>query len=359
MKYIVSFILPLAVLMMFTSNCRTNSDTNFKDDKKISSPQINAVQIQPLKKETFHKQIITNGKVYAAQKADLTFAASGTIKEIYTSNGERLEKGDTIAILDRKDLLLSLASAKAVLDKARLDYYDMLAGLGFSIKDTSSISQDILSMAKIRSGYTSAENNLQRIVYDYNSSILCAPFHGVIANITSHSNEQTSAECFCTLIDDSLYNVKFHIMESEYGFVSKNQKVRITSFAAPDVIHTGTIESINPAIDKNGQIEICASTTKSDNLLDGMNVRIIIEKSIPNQLVIPRSALVIRDGFDVIFTYTPDGIAHWIYVDIIDKNSESAIVKANTERGTPLREGDNIIISGNLNLADGSKVTVL
>ena len=83
-----------------------------------------------------------------------------------------------------------------------------------------------------------------------------------------------------------------------------------------------------------------------------------MERNIPDQLVVPRSAVVIRDDLDVLFTYTDDGKAHWTYVRIVASNGDSHSVVANADRGSVLSEGDRIIISGNLNLADGSDVVL-
>lgn len=359
MKYNIT-ILIITLLTICTTNCKNqNTRSGFKDDKKISSPQINPVQIITLKKDTFAKQLITNGKIHASHKADLNFKTNGTIKKIYKTTGDLVSQGDTIAILDREDLSLAYISAVETTEKAKLDYLDIIAGLGYTPKDTTSISSEILSMAKMRSGYTYAQNTLRRAKYDCNSAILCAPFSGLIANLETTENEQAPNDKFCTLIDNSHYNVEFNIIESEYEFIRKNQNITVLTYTKPDFSYNGVITSINPIINENGQIKISAHLTQKNQLLDGMNVKVIIEKSIPEQLIVPRSALVIRDGFDVLFTYTPDGKAHWIYVNIIDKNSDYAIVKANSDRGSKLNEGDKVIVSGNLNLADGSKVSLL
>ena len=89
-----------------------------------------------------------------------------------------------------------------------------------------------------------------------------------------------------------------------------------------------------------------------------MNVKVVVERMIPGQLVVPRSAVVIRDNLDVLFTYTPDGRAHWTYVKILYSNGDSHVVTANTDRNATLNEGDQVIVSGNLNLADNSEVTL-
>ena len=87
------------------------------------------------------------------------------------------------------------------------------------------------------------------------------------------------------------------------------------------------------------------------------NVKVVVDKDLPAQLVVPKSAVVIRDGLEVLFRYR-DGKAEWVYVHTLSANSEAYAVTANTDRGATLSEGEQVIVSGNLNLADGSRVVL-
>ena len=110
-------------------------------------------------------------------------------------------------------------------------------------------------------------------------------------------------------------------------------------------------------MDKNGQIAVTASVKNDGTLIDGMNVRVTVEKDVPDRLVVPKSAVVIRDNLEVLFRHK-DGKALWTYVHTVMSSGDSYVVVPNTDRGAELNEGDEVIVSGNLNLADGSTVTV-
>ena len=153
------------------------------------------------------------------------------------------------------------------------------------------------------------------------------------------------------------YDVTFSALESEYGFLERGQSVRVSPFGSERTV-SGRIKSINPTIDKNGQIAVTATIPGGAGLLDGMNVKVTVDKDMPAQLVVPKSAVVIRDGLEVLFRYGEGGKAEWVYVHTVRANSESYAVTANTDRGATLEEGDRVIVSGNLNLADGSKVVL-
>lgn len=80
-----------------------------------------------------------------------------------------------------------------------------------------------------------------------------------------------------------------------------------------------------------------------------MNVRVSIQRSLGKQLVIPKEALVLRSGKQVVFTLV-DGKAHWNYVATgLENTGFYTIVEG-------LKEGDVVITGGNINLAHESPV---
>jgi multidrug efflux pump subunit AcrA (membrane-fusion protein) len=140
--------------------------------------------------------------------------------------------------------------------------------------------------------------------------------------------------------------------------LSKGLDVKVTPFADDAKTFKGTITSINPVVDDKGQIQVRARINNDGSLIDGMNVKIVIERMIHDMLVIPKSAVVSRDNQDVLFKYSNDGKAHWTYIDILYSNGDSYAVTQNNDRNAILEEGDTIIVSDNLNLADMSDVKI-
>jgi hypothetical protein len=92
--------------------------------------------------------------------------------------------------------------------------------------------------------------------------------------------------------------------------------------------------------------------------MDGMNVKVLVEKEIPGQLVVPKSAVLLRDNQEVLFKCTRDTVAFWTYIQTTGENTSSYSVIAHPDKGATLEPGDTIIISGNLNLAHESRVKV-
>jgi hypothetical protein len=92
--------------------------------------------------------------------------------------------------------------------------------------------------------------------------------------------------------------------------------------------------------------------------MDGMNVKVLIEKEIPGQLVVPKSAVLLRDNQEVLFRCTKDSIAFWTYIQTTGENTTSYSVIAHPDKWAKLEPGDTVIVSGNLNLAHESRIVV-
>ena len=95
----------------------------------------------------------------------------------------------------------------------------------------------------------------------------------------------------------------------------------------------------------------------SAKLIDGMNVRVIVESAVPKMYVVPKEAVVERDGYHVVFMYDKKTQrAVWTYVDIMYSNLNEYAITGCERKETEIHEGDIVITSGNQNLADDTQV---
>ena len=99
-------------------------------------------------------------------------------------------------------------------------------------------------------------------------------------------------------------------------------------------------------------VKIKAAVTEKGKLFEGMNVRVSVHRSLGKQLVIPKEALVLRSGKQVVFTLV-EGKAYWNYVQTGLENANSYTIVDG------LKEGDIVITSGNINLAHEAPVSVI
>jgi len=350
-----SHILVFLVVMIVFAACSSKPKEQKEEQVKTKLvEELTQVKALKLVKTAFAREILANGTVAAVRKADLYFQTNEVVTKIFVRNGDRVVKGQKIASLDLFKLNNSLQQASDNLEKSILELQNVLIGQGYSIKDSLKVPKEVMRIAKTRSNYI--QNNIQykMSVYNLKNAVIYAPFNGVVANLFSKEHNQSiNSQAFCTIMDIASPEVIFQVLENELPMISSGDKVLISPFSVADYNVQGLINEINPSVDKNGMVRVKASVQSASNkLFDGMNVNVRVQKKMPNQLVIPKKALVLRTNRQVVFTLR-NGKSMWNYVKTGLENATGFIV---TEG---LTEGDSVIYEGNINLAHEAPVSVL
>ena len=354
---------------MFLIGALASCSEEKKEEKDININEqeqaIATVDTLTLRKTTFQNQLLCNGKLAAIGKAELQAPKQGDVLlSVLVKNGQHVEKGALLAIADTLTRKADLEKAEQDFERARVELQDKLISLGYDVQSSKVeeweriVPHDVLHRAELTSGYHTSKYQLATAVKALKDCRLIAPFGGRVANVEGRAHQTCSK--FCTLLDDSYFDVDFKILEAELAFVRKGQAVQITPFIYKDMNISGTITEINPTVDDRGLVKVKARMRNTSNeLMDGMNVRVIVESEVPNMLVVPKESVVERDGYYVAFMYdTESHRAIWTYIDIQYSNLNQYAITGCERKHTEVKPGDIIITSGNLNLADDTEVRV-
>jgi multidrug efflux pump subunit AcrA (membrane-fusion protein) len=359
MKRVSCYIAFVALVAVSCSSQKKEDDSENVEAAKASFvSERNIVDTIHLKRTDFNRQVITNGKLRAVAKSVLAFPVSGTLQEILVKNGQYVNKDGVIARLDPTPALNKLSQSRQSMERSELSFMNDLIGYGYG-RDTSKIPAEIVKVVRLKSGYNDALFNLRQAEEELVKTELRAPFAGKVANISVKPYETVSG-VFCTLIDDRRFEVMFSLLESEVSFIKVGNTVQVALYSDSESLFKGVITQINPIVDEKGQIAVTAEIANSSGkLIEGMNVKVIAESLLKNKLVVPKSAVVMRDNFDVLFRIDKErNRSMWTYVKVEMSNSQYHVVVPNKEKNAELNEGDVIIVSGNLNLAEGSNVEI-
>ena len=347
--------------IIFLFGCSGN---NKKDEKqpqtemakvefKVDTAEVGVMILQEI---PFRRQLVSNGRVRAKEKSAIGFKTSGIIEKIYVSNGVSVHAGDVLAVLNTEDAEIALHTAQLNFAKAEIDLQDRIIGMVAGLETYDTVPEKTTELAKLNSGYKISELNLANAQRTVEACTLRAPFPGKVANLTGHVYERSSND-FCTIINDAHLIIDFTVLETELDFVRKGAHVKVASFFEPEKYIDGVVVSVNPTVNDRGQVLVEAEIANNGSYIDGMNIRIYVESEIPGQLVVPKSAVVLRDNLEVLFCYSKNR-AQWTYVHILRENSEEYVVTANPIRESKLSPGDTIIVTGNLNLAHETVVKI-
>ena len=347
--------IPLMLLCAACGKEKKASELNETSVETVLPSETNEVTAIPLVRSEFHHELISNGKIEARNQAKLYFESAGAIARIYVKNGESVRKGQKLAELEPFRLKNQLDIATDALEKAKLELQDVLIGQGYMLADSARVPADILKLAKVQSGYEQALASYELAEYEWKRSVLTAPFDGIVANLTAKAyNQASTSEAFCTIIDNSQLEASFTILENELPLIRIGDRVEVQPFAVSGLKATGSISEINPLVDENGMVQVKALVGGSDKLFEGMNVRVSIHRSLGKQLVVPKEAVVLRSGKQVVFVLDSTKTkAYWTYVHTSLENADSYTI------ADGLKEDDIVITSGNINLAHEAPVTII
>lgn len=344
-----------ALLAISLSRCKQaeskvpEETNNIEDKSTITEVEAEVISLAP-----FSKELSANGKLKAYEKVELRTKLNEPVARILVKNGQFVNKGQLIAIVDTSDLYFSYVRQKAQFEKAQLDYADMLLGQGYRINNKADIPEEQLRNAELRSGITLSKTDMRIAEEKYRSAFIKAPVSGNVANLTlTQGNYPENGGYICSIINNRSLLVDFYILEEEAHLLRTGLKVEISPFYNDKVTQTGTISAINPTVD-NGLIMVTARLNGNNTTLyDGVTVKVLVKSGFSKQLSVPKEAIVLRTGRKVVFTYNSEkSQAEWKYVQTGEENSTHVVVTEGLE------SGDTVITSGNLHLGHEVPVSI-
>ena len=339
-------------------NCQsaTSSVEQPSDSTALNTPVRETsptVRTQPVRVGTFALTTTATGLIRTPAQSKLSFRIGGTISTIAVHDGSLVSAGQMLARLDDRDQRLALRVAQDQLAESRVQLRALIAEYGGTELDTNTLKPNARAFILTKSGSYKAQTALAAARQQLDYTVLKAPYAGVVANLAAKPyNFITSYEPFCTLLSRAGLLVEFSVLEGELSAVRVGLPVRIAPVSMPERTYGGQVVEVNPFVNGQGLVLVRARINRPDSrLFEGMNARVVIERRLANQVIIPKSAIVERSGRKVVFT-VEDSLAKWNYVTIAHENEREVAISEG------LQAGNRVIVSGNLNLGHDAPVRV-
>ena len=235
----------------------------------------------------------TMGKVEAVHYADLSFETALPIKSVSVVNGQQVRKGDVLAQLELFELQnaveqqwLAVEQANLQIEQAELMMKDVIIAHGFDPEQKSTVPQQVLHNADVKSGYAlaksqlaTAQSQLAAAQYELQCGTLTAPFNGVLANVNAKAHQlAVVGQPVCRVIASDEMRVAFRVMEADIKHYQIGTKLSVVPLADQSACYQAVVSEINPVVDEQGAVAIKAHLENATKLFDGMNVEVILDK---------------------------------------------------------------------------------
>ena len=308
-----------------------------------------SVKIDTVKTEDISLDFSTNGNFEPMQQ--LTFSAEkpGKVMRILVKEGDEVYKGRTLAIVRSDVVNVSVQAAEAAYQNALNDYTRFENAFKTGGVTKQQLDQTRLMMVNAKANYTNAKINLS-------DTHIKAPISGIINKKFIEVGSilaGTPPTSLFEILDVSKLKLKITVNESQVVSLRNGDSVEVIATVYPDKFFSGKITFIAPMADEslNFPVEVEIENNITKDLKAGMYGTANFT-SIENMMIVPRNAFIGSVKENQIFI-VENGIAK--LKNVI--SGKSIGDKVQVLKG--LNNDDLVIVTGQINLLDGSKIEVI
>ena len=403
-RKIVIYALVVVVLLVGTFIVKFIS-SNSKTDNVMASENKLSVEVYKAELKDRMSGDTYKSTLEAYEQGIISSKISAKVTKVVVENGQYVNEGDTIAVLDDQDIQNSIKTATAQLevnekqvnsaeqqlnstqtsleklkinvDDAQRNYdrekalFDAGAvsqseldasekALNTSKADYNSGQANIeISKASIESAKASVEAqkvNIEKVQNDLNNVVIKAPISGVISEKNVNVGQIINQGAVLAKINDISYVfATIQVSQEKINDIEVGKPAEVT-LEDNNTVHNGTLDSIDLSGDSTLRVFNCKIKMENSNkeLLPGEYAKVNFSNTENNNKVItiPVSSLAGSEGDYYVFI-NDNGVASKVSVDIGDADEN------NVEITSGVKEGDEIICTNMSSLKDGCKIDVI
>jgi len=257
---------------------------------------------------------------------------------------------------------MELAKAQSELDRAEVEYQIKILG-DDEIQDASLRAQRA-GISRLQSGLTSAEVGVRQALINLDRTTVLSPFGGRVADLQVVLGQWVSSGTdLLTVVDLNPIKVQVHALERELPLLAEGRLARATFTAFPGETFQGRVATINPRVDpENGMGRVTVLFDNPDGRIKpGMSAQVIIDaQAFADRVLVPREAILERDGRLIVFVFKPDGAngrADWRYVTT-GRENENLVELTRGDEGF-VDPGEIVLTEGHHYLAHDAAVRLV
>lgn len=343
---------------------------------------------------TVKKQDITVPLKFSAKlkgQSDVTISpqVSGQLMRICVTEGQRVNKGQTLFVIDSRNAQNELQSARANLqaaqanlsaaqaqaNSAKLEFesnknlFEKKIVSSYMLENSrNSYNQALAAISQAKASVTQAQSAVNRARVNLGFCTITAPVTGVIGEILVRPGDQVSPATNLTILSgntkmDAEFSVTEALIEASVsaGLTQEDKMKHIADL--PDVTfvmkngteypHKGRITSLTGVVDAaTGSLGAKASFPNPDgHLFSGIQGTVVLPIAQKDVMVIPQTAVVKLQDKQQVYKVKADSTATAVTVTTADTGNGKDVIVTNG-----LKVGDKIVTVGANNVQEGQQV---
>ncbi|WP_443936593.1 efflux RND transporter periplasmic adaptor subunit [Pedobacter sp. MW01-1-1] len=309
-----------------------------------------SVRTASVEKKVLDLDFVANGNFAPKQELNFLSENPGRVSAIYVDEGAHVSKGQVIARIDAEIINTDKETAQAnyanaLKDEARYK----------SSYETGGITQQQYDQAKLNTQNAKLRlQAAQRRVADAN---IKSPINGIInkryIEVGAFVNGQ-GTQMF-EIVDVSSLKLKVNVNESQVASIKLGDKIEIKSSVFPDKKFSGKITFIAAKADASLNFPIEIEVANGEGVLKaGMyGTAVFTFPKLAPTILVPRTAFAGSVSSNQVYVLKGDSTSSLRNV------VTGRILGDNVEVLSGLNEGETVITSGQINLEDGTKVSIV
>jgi RND family efflux transporter MFP subunit len=311
-----------------------------------------------------------SGVVEAADSSSISFEVAGNVREVRVDVGDRINKGQVLAVLDKRTYNLNVKAAEAELGRAKVKLADKRNDLDrfqrINKQDPGAVSQAALdnSQAAVDGAINQvqfAKSQLKLALRDLDKTVLRAPFDGVIAtrNVEPFFEVARGQKLFDVFKNTGM-EVAISIPEDAIDDIDMDQKGEIRFPVFADRTYHGRVTEISKVAGTANAFPIKLTIEDPDQRIrPGMTARVTLLLAGDDQkaaYLVPLSAIAQRGDTTKGFVFVYDPQTSTVKKTQIESGS---VRDDNVVIADGVKKGDIIAVAGVSFLEDGQKVKLM
>lgn len=349
---IITGIVLVAVLAGIVFVLNKNKAQNEADTQIAAqtNPSI-AVRVAPVKKGSINATYTANGNFIPEQEVKIAAETSGRVIKLLVDEGSVVKAGQTLALVNGDQIGVQLQNAQTSYATAQAD-----AARFESAYKTGGVTQQQLD--QVRLSLENAKAQLRSAQITANDANVKAPISGIINKKLVESGSFVSpGTVLFELVNVSQLKLRINVDESQVASLKLGDKIKVKASVYPNRDFEGKISFIAPKADAslNFPIEMIIENQTDAPLRAGMYGTAYFQAFAGENtetLTVPREAFVGSVSSNQVFVASNDKATLKTISTGRNFGNEVEVISG-------LKEGENVIISGQINLIDQAPINII